>query len=122
MDIKIAENITISGFDSIDEFKTWLGYQDKNCPNSVVVSLFKWFLMELEEGVAKGEIRQSVIDAVDKYAKLMIERKIMKEQDVYKFIYDAEQKGEIDEPKTGTRRIQTEYSQLTFLENEIKKS
>ena len=43
--------------------------------------------MELEEGVAKGEIRQSVIDAVDKYAKLMIERKIMKEQDVYKFIY-----------------------------------
>lgn len=84
--IQISKNISVDGFESRQHFDNWLKDQGKNMPKSVMLQMFKWFLMRLEENVAENKYNQGVMDGVDKYAMKVIDNKIMKEEDVIKYI------------------------------------
>ena len=87
--IKISDRITIDGFNNQNEFEKWLDEQFDNIPNSELLRHFKWFLMKLEEDSKENINNKQHCDAVDKYAVKVIERQIMKEAMVIKFISDA---------------------------------
>lgn len=84
--IQITKNISVDGFESRQHFDEWLKDQGKNMPKSVMLKMFNWFLMRLEENVKDNKYNQGVIDGVDKYAVKVIDNKIMKEEDVIKYI------------------------------------
>jgi len=90
--IQVSKNITASGFENKQHFENWLKDQGENMPKSVMLKMFKWFLMRLEENAAENKYNQAVMDGVDKYAMKVINNKIMSEEDVIKYIQEA-QKG-----------------------------
>ena len=52
--------------------------------------IFKWNLMQLEEDTEKQRYSKEHWDSVDKYAKKVIDKKIMSEESVIKFIGQAQ--------------------------------
>ena len=84
--LKISKNISVEGFENQQTFDDWLKTQDKQMPNSVILKMFKWFLMRLEENVKENKLDKKVMDSVDKYAVRVIQNKIMKEDDVIKYL------------------------------------
>ena len=88
--IQISKNIKVDGFESKEEFEKWLKEQEKIEPNKNVLKTFKYFLMLLEEDAKNNEYNKFHIEALEQYAKKMIDRKIMKKEDVIKFISKAQ--------------------------------
>lgn len=84
--LQISNNISINGFENQQTFDNWLKQQDKQMPKEVILKMFKWFLMRLEDNARENKINDNVIDGVDKYAIKVIKNKIMKEEDVIKYI------------------------------------
>ena len=84
--IQISKNISVDGFENQQHFDDWLKEQDETMPKSVMLKMFKWFLMRLEENVKDNKYNQGVMDGVDKYAVKVIKNNIMSEDDVIKFI------------------------------------
>lgn len=89
--IQVNKWISVDGFENQQDFETWLK-QDE--PNEIVLKMFKWFLMKLEEDVKANTYNKKHCDAIDEYSKKMIDRKIMKEEDVIKFLCQAQEIGE----------------------------
>ena len=89
--IQISKNISVDGFENRQHFEKWLKEQE-TMPKSVILKMFKWFLMRLEENVKENKYNQGVMDGVDKYAVKVIKNNIMSEEDVIKYIQEA-QKG-----------------------------
>jgi len=89
--IQISKNISVDGFENQQHFERWLKEQE-TMPKSVMLKMFKWFLMRLEENVKERKYNQAVMDGVDKYAVKVIKNNIMSEEDVIKYIQEA-QKG-----------------------------
>lgn len=88
--IQISKNISVEGFENQQTFDDWLKTQDKQMPNSVILKMFKWFLMRLEENVKENKFDKKVMDGIDKYAIRVIKNKIMSEEDVLKYIQEAQ--------------------------------
>lgn len=88
--IKINERISVDGFDSREEFNQWLRQQERNEPNSNVLKTFKYFLIQLEEDTKNNIYDKQHCDAVDKYAAKVIQRKLMSEENVIKYIREAQ--------------------------------
>ena len=88
--IQISKNISVEGFENQQTFDDWLKTQDKQMPNSVILKMFKWFLMRLEENVKENKFDKKVMDGIDKYAIRVIKNKIMSEEDVFKYIQEAQ--------------------------------
>lgn len=88
--IQISKNISVEGFENQQTFDDWLKTQDKQMPNSVILKMFKWFLMRLEENVKENKFDKKVTDGIDKYAIRVIKNKIMSEEDVLKYIQEAQ--------------------------------
>lgn len=84
--LQISKNISISGFENQQHFENWLRDQDETMPESVILKMFKWFLMRLEENASENKYNQGVMDGIDKYSLKVINNKIMKEEDVIKYI------------------------------------
>lgn len=88
--LQISKNMSVSGFENQQTFDDWLKTQDKQMPNSVILKMFKWFLMRLEENVKENKFDKKVMDGIDKYAIRVIKNKIMSEEDVLKYIQEAQ--------------------------------
>ena len=88
--IQISKNISVEGFENQQTFDDWLKTQDKQMPNSVILKMFKWFLMRLEDNVKENKFDKKVMDGIDKYAIRVIKNKIMSEEDVFKYIQEAQ--------------------------------
>lgn len=88
--LQISKNMSVSGFESRQEFDNWLEKQDKNMPKSVMLKMFKWFLMRLEDNAKENKFDKKVMDGIDKYAIRVIKNKIMSEEDVLKYIQEAQ--------------------------------
>lgn len=88
--LQISKNISVSGFENQQTFDDWLKEQDKQMPKSVILKMFKWFLMMLEGNVKENKFDKKVMDGIDKYAIRVIENKIMSEEDVIKYIQEAQ--------------------------------
>ena len=88
--IQINDWISVEGFENKQDFESWLREQEEIEPNESVLKTFKWFLMKLEEDVKNNVYNQTHCDAIDKYAMKMIKRRLMKEDDVIKFIREAQ--------------------------------
>lgn len=88
--LQISKNMSVSGFESRQEFDNWLEEQDNNMPKSVMLKMFKWFLMILEDNVKENKFDKKVMDGIDKYAIRVIKNKIMSEEDVLKYIQEAQ--------------------------------
>lgn len=88
--IQISKNISVEGFENQQTFDDWLKMQDKQMPNSVILKMFKWFLMRLEENAKENKFDKKVMDGIDKYAIRVIKNKIMSEEDVFKYIQEAQ--------------------------------
>ena len=72
-----------------EELKKWLDEQEKNEPNENVLKTFKWFLMKIEKADKNKKANYKDCDALDKYANKVIERKLMSEKSVIKYITQA---------------------------------
>lgn len=94
--LQISKNISVSGFENQQQFEKWIKNQNETMPKSVMLKMFKWFLMRLEDNVKENKFNKNVIDAVDKYAIKIIQNKIMKEDDVIKYISLAIEVNEIE--------------------------
>lgn len=92
--VEISKNISIEGIDTKEELDKYLEKQEKEEPNSNVLKMFKWFLMKIERADKNKEPIWKDIDGLDKYANKVIERKLMKEQDVINFVYQAQESEE----------------------------
>ena len=78
-----------------EELSKWLEEQEKNEPNENVLKTFKWFLMKIEKADKNKKANYKDCDALDKYANKVIERKLMSEKSVIKYITQAlESEGE----------------------------
>lgn len=88
--IQVSKNISIEGIDTKEELDKYLEKQEKEEPNSNVLKMFKWFLMKIERADKNKEPIWKDICGLDKYANKVIERKLMKEQDVINFICQAQ--------------------------------
>lgn len=86
--IQISKNVTVDGFETKEEFEKWLKEQKES--NKDTLKIFKWHLMQLEEDTEKEIYNKDHWEAVDKYAIRVIERKIMSEESVIKFIGQAQ--------------------------------
>ena len=72
------------------EFNDWLKEQERIEPNENVLKTFKYFLMQLEEDVKNNTYNETHCDAIDKYAVKVIDRNIMSEDKVIKFVMEAQ--------------------------------
>lgn len=72
------------------EFNDWLKEQEKIEPNENILKTFKYFLMQLEEDVKNNTYNKIHCDAIDKYAVKVIDRKIMSEDKVIRFVMEAQ--------------------------------
>lgn len=88
--LQISKNMSVSGFESRQEFDNWIEKQDNNMPKSVMLKMFKWFLMRLEDNAKENKFDKKVMDGIDKYAIRVIKNKIMSEEDVLKYIQEAQ--------------------------------
>lgn len=88
--LQISNNISINGFENQQTFDNWLKQQDKQMPKEVILKMFKWFLMRLEDNVKENKFDKKVMDGIDKYAIRVIKNKIMSEEDVFKYIQEAQ--------------------------------
>lgn len=88
--LQISNNISINGFENQQTFDNWLKQQDKQMPKEVILKMFKWFLMMLEDNVKENKFDKKVMDGIDKYAIRVIKNKIMSEEDVFKYIQEAQ--------------------------------
>ena len=78
-----------------EKLSKWLEEQEKNEPNENVLKTFKWFLMKIEKADKNKKANYKDCDALDKYANKVIERKLMSEKSVIKYITQAlESEGE----------------------------
>lgn len=78
-----------------EELSKWLEEQEKNEPNENVLKTFKWFLMKIEKADKNKKANYKDCDALEKYANKVIERKLMSEKSVIKYITQAlESEGE----------------------------
>lgn len=78
-----------------EELSKWLEEQEKNEPNENVLKTFKWFLMKIEKADKNKKANYKDCDALEKYANKVIERKLMSEKSVIKYIIQAlESEGE----------------------------
>ena len=78
-----------------EELNKWLDEQEKNEPNENVLKTFKWFLMKIEKADKNKKANYKDCDALEKYANKVIERKLMSEKSVIKYITQAlESEGE----------------------------
>lgn len=78
-----------------EELSKWLEEQEKNESNENVLKTFKWFLMKIEKADKNKKANYKDCDALDKYANKVIERKLMSEKSVIKYITQAlESEGE----------------------------
>ncbi len=78
-----------------EELKKWLDEQEKNEPNENVLKTFKWFLMKIEKADKNKKANYKDCDALEKYANKVIDRKLMSEDSVIKYIVQAiESEGE----------------------------
>lgn len=84
--IEISKNMKVEGFTNKKDFDLWIKKQERHEPNENILKTFKWYLMQVEDGVNNCIYNQKHIDALDKYAVKMIDRKIMSEDNVIKFI------------------------------------
>lgn len=87
--IKVSNRISIDGFNNKQQLDKWLKEQFDKIPNSEILKYFKWFLMKLEEDAKNNIYNQSHIDNLDKYSMKMIERKLMSNENITKFIRQA---------------------------------
>ena len=88
--IQISKNITIEGFKTKEEFDKWLKEQDKTESNKDTLKILKWSLMQLEKDTENKIYNKEHWDRVDKYSIKIIEKEIMKEENVIKFIEEAQ--------------------------------
>ena len=72
-----------------EELSKWLEEQEKNEPNENVLKTFKWFLMKIEKADKNKKANYKDCDALEKYANKVIERKLMSEKSVIKYITQA---------------------------------
>ena len=86
--IQISKNVTVDGFETKEEFEQWLKEQKES--NKDILKIFKWNLMQLEEDTEEQIYNKEHWDSVDKYAKKVIDKKIMSEESVIKFIGQAQ--------------------------------
>jgi len=84
--IQVSKNIFIEGFENQQTFDDWLKQQDEQMPKTVMLKMFKWFLMRLEDNAKENKFNKKVMEGIDKYSKRVIENKIMQEDDVIKYI------------------------------------
>lgn len=78
-----------------EELSKWLEEQEKNEPNENVLKTFKWFLMKIEKADKNKKANYKDCDALEKYANKVIDRKLMSEKSVIKYIMQAlESEGE----------------------------
>lgn len=87
--MQITSRISIEGIDTEEELNKYLEDQEKNEPNENVIKMFKWFLMKIEEDAKSNTYNQRHCDSLDKYAVKVIQRKLMKEEDVIDFVRQA---------------------------------
>lgn len=87
--IEISKNITVEGFENKEEFEKWLKEQEETESNEIILKIFKWSLKELEDNMNNYIYNKSDWDRVDKYAVKMINRKLMSEDKIIKFIKEA---------------------------------
>lgn len=88
--IEISKNIEVAGFDTKQEFERWLKEQNKNESNKDILKIFKWSLMQLEKDTENEIYNKANWNRVDKYAKKVVEKEIMKQENVIKFIQEAQ--------------------------------
>lgn len=84
--VKITNRISVDGFDTKEEFNEWLNEQEEKQPNESVMKMFKWFLMKVEKADKNKEPNYEDVAALEKYAKKVIERKLMSEDNVIKYL------------------------------------
>lgn len=72
-----------------EELSKWLEEQEKNEPNESVLKTFKWFLMKIEKADKNKKANYKDCDALEKYANKVIDRKLMSEKSVIKYITQA---------------------------------
>lgn len=72
-----------------EELSKWLEEQEKNEPNENVLKTFKWFLMKIEKADKNKKANYKDCDALEKYSNKVIERKLMSEKSVIKYITQA---------------------------------
>ncbi len=78
-----------------EELSKWLEEQEKNEPNENVLKTFKWFLIKIEKADKNKKANYKDCDALEKYANKVIDRKLMSEDSVIKYIVQAiESEGE----------------------------
>ena len=78
-----------------EELSKWLEEQEKNEPSENVLKTFKWFLMKIEKADKNKKANYKDCDALEKYANKVIDRKLMSEDSVIKYIVQAiESEGE----------------------------
>lgn len=87
--LQITPRISIEGIDTEKELNEYLEEQEKNEPNENIIKMFKWFLMKIEEDAKSNTYNQRHCDSLDKYAVKVIQRKLMKEDDVINFVRQA---------------------------------
>ena len=86
--IQISKNVTVDGFETKEEFEKWLKEQRES--NKDTLKIFKWYLMQLEKDTENQIYNKEHWDSVDKYAKRVIDKKIMSEESVMKFIEQSQ--------------------------------
>lgn len=86
--IQISKNVTVDGFETKEEFDKWLKEQKES--NKDILKIFKWSLMQLEEDAENQIYNKEHWDRVSRYAVKVIEKKIMSEENVIKFIQESQ--------------------------------
>lgn len=89
--IKDSKSISVEGFKTKDEFNKWLIEQGEREPNDNVLKTFKWFLMKVEQADKSRPADIKDINILEKYAKKVIDKKIMSEKNVIRFICQAQE-------------------------------
>lgn len=86
--IEISKNITVDGFETKEEFEKWLKEQKES--NKEILKIFKWSLMQLEKDTENQIYDKEHWDRLDIYARKIIDKKIMSEESVMKFIEQSQ--------------------------------
>lgn len=86
--IQISKNVTVDGFETKEEFDKWLKEQKES--NKDILKIFKRSLMQLEEDAENQIYNKEHWDRVSRYAVKVIEKKIMSEENVIKFIQESQ--------------------------------
>ena len=87
--VQISKNVSIEGFDTKEEFDKWLEEQNKNEPNENVLKTFKWFLIKIEKADKNKKANYKDCNILEEYANKVIDRKLMSENSVVKYIVQA---------------------------------